>query len=258
MREKVILCFFGTISRSIKYTYNNHIENIINVINKMYDVDIYVFNNNVEKKTIDGIKQNNDDVKLINSNYFEEEKQTFIDNTIIQKLIKKKINPVMRKDYNKEMIKNAIRQMYSEEKVGIFLEKHINDYKCAIVCNPDIYLINEINLNHINDCIHNNSIVYTTNVNDAQGYTNGFYIGSLIPLIKILKRFYILHYLLPTNKDYEYVLMKVFNLHKITRLITNTDFFKIRSNKNIARQGKMKNSNYDKIVQKIQKIINDM
>ena len=50
MREKVILCFFGTISRSIKYTYNNHIENIINVINKMYDVDIYVFNNNVEKK----------------------------------------------------------------------------------------------------------------------------------------------------------------------------------------------------------------
>ena len=91
MREKVILCFFGTISRSIKYTYNNHIENIINVVNKMYDVDIYVFNNNVEKKTIDGIKQNNDDVKLINSNYFEEEKQTFIDNTIIQKLIKKKL-----------------------------------------------------------------------------------------------------------------------------------------------------------------------
>ena len=40
----------------------------------MYDVDIYVFNNNVEKKTIDVITQNNDVVKLINSNYFEKEK----------------------------------------------------------------------------------------------------------------------------------------------------------------------------------------
>jgi hypothetical protein len=42
----------------------------------------------VEKKTIDVITQNNDVVKLINSNYFEEEKKTFIDNKIIQKLIK--------------------------------------------------------------------------------------------------------------------------------------------------------------------------
>ena len=32
----------------------------------------------------------------------------------------------MRKEYNKEMIKNDIRQMYSQEKVGIFLEKYIS------------------------------------------------------------------------------------------------------------------------------------
>jgi hypothetical protein len=101
----------------------------------------------------------------------------------------------MRKEYNKEMIKNDIRQMYSQEKVGIFLEKYINYYKCAIVCNPDIYLINKINVKHINYCVHNNSIVHTRNFNDSQCYTNGFYIGSLIPLylltIKMPKYLYI-------------------------------------------------------------------
>lgn len=256
MREKVIICFFGTCSRAIKYTHENHIEKIINIVKDVYDVDIYVFNNNVEKKLIDGKSQNNDNVKLIKSNYFEEETQTYIDNKISEKVIKHNIIYKMRFDYSKECIQNAIRQMYSEEKVGIFLEKHKNDYKCAIVCNPDNYLINKINMEHIKNSINNNSNVYTTTVNDADGYTNGFYIGSLQPLIKILKRFSILEFLLPTDKNYEFLLKKSFEIYKINRLVTDTEYFKIRSNTFIARQGKMKHYKYNSLVKDIKRKVN--
>jgi len=62
MKEKVILCFFGVVSRSIKFTYKNLEENILNVLKEHFDVDIYVFNNNVENMFVDGTQQNNEDV----------------------------------------------------------------------------------------------------------------------------------------------------------------------------------------------------
>lgn len=255
MKEKIIICIFGTISRSIKFTHENHIEKIINILKKIYDVDIYVFNNNVEDNLIDGIKQNNNDYRIIKYNFFEEEKQFDIDNKISEKINKENIICKFRPNYSEIATKNAIRQMYSEEKVGIFLEKNISKYKCGIVFNPDIYLINNINLNDVKNSINNNSVVYTTDVNDASGYTNGYYIGSLIPLVKILKRYSLLKDLLPCNKDYEFLVKRTFEIYKIKRLITKTDFVKIRSNKAVALQGKMKNKEYTDIINEIKKNI---
>ena len=70
-------------------------------------------------------------------------------------------------------------------------------------------------------------------------------------MIKILKRYSILEQLLPTNKDYEYLLKKSFEINKINRMITDTLFVKIRSNKNIARQGIMNENKYTNIINNI-------
>lgn len=255
MRKRVILCFFGTISRSIKYTHNNHIRNIINIVKKSYDIDIYIFNNNVENILIDDVQQDNNDYKIIDYNYFEEETQDYIDSQISKKILDDSIKFRMRKDYPKKRIQNAIRQMYSEEKVGLFLEKNQKEYDCAIVCNPDNYLLTNINMKHVHNCVNHKNIIYTTSVNDAQGFTNGFYIGSLNPMIKILKRFSILEKLLPTNKDYEYLLKKVFLMHKINRSVIGTKFVKIRSNKCIARQGVMKKAKFNNKIKEIQYLL---
>lgn len=246
-KEKIVVCFFGVVARSAIYTYKNLYINIINVLKKKYDVDIYVFNNNVENTKVDNKQLNNNDVKLFNADIYEEEKQSAIDKKI-KKMIKiKNIKTRMRKDYSENAIKNAIRQMYSEEKVGNFLKKNENKYKCAVICGPDYYLLDNINLQHVKNCINNDSIVYTTDVNNAQGFTNGFYIGTPNSCSKILKRYSILDKLLPKNKDYEYFLKQAFIIHSIKRLVTDTKFVKVRANKSIVRQGIMRTKKYDKI-----------
>jgi hypothetical protein len=257
-KNKIVICFFGVCSRSIKYTHHNHIKNIIDTIKQDYDYDIYVLNNNVGDTLIDNTKQFNDDHKIIESNIFEEMNQVDIDEKINEKISKDNIIAKMRNDYCINTIRNAMRQMFLEEQVGLFLEKNIKNYKSAIVCNSDIYFLNKINLGTIRDSMILQNSVFTSSLNDAEGYTNGFYIGSLEPLIKILKRFSILEKLLPTNHDYEYLLKQCFDMQNVTRIITEIDFVKIRSNKKIARQGKMSDIKYNSIINNIQQDINSI
>ena len=257
-KNRVVVCFYGVVNRSIKYTYYNLKKRMINILKKKYNVDIYIFNNNIEYTKIDNTIINNNDLRLLKSNFVEEEKQSYIDHKINNKISNENIICKMRKDYSKNQIINAIRQMYSEEIVGNFLLKHINDYKCAIVCGPDYFLLNNINLQHVRNSIGNNSSVYTTTVNDAQGFTNGFYIGALSPMIKILRRYSILKHLLPTNKDYEFLLKKTFEMYKINRLKTNMKFVKIRSNKQIAIQGEMSGRQYNNTISMIRRILGNL
>jgi len=262
-KNKIVICFFGVCSRTIKYTHHNHLKNIIDVIKNDYDYDIYVFNNNVGDTLVDGIKQSNDDVNIIlKADIFEEMNQIDIDEKINEKILRDNINIKMREDYTEYMTRNAIRQMFSEEQVGLFLEKNINNYKLAIVCNPDLYFLNKINLENIREsiAINSNSSVYTSTVNEHPGhsYTNAFYFGSLEPLSKILKRFSILEKLLPTHSDYEHLLKKGFDMNGITRIITDIDFVKIRSNKNIIRPGRTENNSYCSIINDIQNDINSI
>ena len=238
MKKKVIICFFGVVSRSIKYTHKKLESKIINVVKKKYDIDIYVFNNNVEGACVDNIPQNNNDVKLLKTTYFEEKCQSDIDKDIEHKIITENIDTTINNHtdktcYSQKITQNCLRQFYSENMVATFLEKNINNYDCAIVCCTDYYLKNKINLEHIEKSIGNNSLVYTTNVWDSFGYTNGFYIGSLEPMIKILNRYCILKLLLPNKYNYEYILKESFIINKINREITTTMFLKIRSNKKV-------------------------
>lgn len=256
MKEKVVICFFGVVSRSIKYTYRNLEEKIINIVKSHYDVDVYIFNNNVENTVVDGIPQNNNDVKLLESTFFEEKLQSAIDNDIKNTIVSKQIVCRMRYDYGRDAIQNSLRQMYSENQIGLFLEQNTNKYKCAIVCGPDYFLLTDINLEDIKNSMNDENSVYTTRVNDAQGYTNGFYIGSLKPIIKILKRYSILEQLLPTNNDYEYLLKRSFEINNINRITTDTLFVKIRGNKNIARQGIMLHPNFNNIIDSISHYVN--
>ena len=242
MKKKIIVCFFGVISRSIRFTNNNFQRNLIDVIkNNNYEVDIYVFNNNVENCIVDEYCVNNNDYKLLNPTFFEEITQKQIDAIIDTEITTKNINCDsgyyrMRKPNSaNKVIRNCVRQLYSEEQVGIFIEKNKDKYDAAVVCSADLFLIKPVNIKDIED-----------NVLVEQGYTNGFYFGLLEPMIKILKRFSILDKLYPNNKDYEYMLKQSFLQNNLTRCITKMEFLKIRNNKkfhagmNIKRKYKRK------------------
>lgn len=240
MKKKVLVCFFGTIPRSIKYTYSSIQKHLINILNEKYDVDIYVFNLNVKKTKVDGVILNNNDTNIIDSNYFEETDQELIDIDI--DLLCSKITCKIDK-YSDLTTRNAIRQMYSEYRVGLFVEKNKNKYDSVIVCGPDYYLLTNINLEHVDNTIIN-PIVYTASVNQGGGYTNGFYIGNPHSIIKILKRYEALKDNLPTEKDYEFLLKKSFDDNKVNTDVTDMLFYKIRANKKIASQGIMSKPKY--------------
>ena len=82
--KKVIVCLTGVINRSIKYTWDSIKNNIIDQLKKEYEVDIAVFNNNVEDCKVDGVKINNNDMSIIHIIFIFEYKQTFIDSEIVK------------------------------------------------------------------------------------------------------------------------------------------------------------------------------
>jgi hypothetical protein len=252
--QKIAICFFGVIARSIRYTYDSIKTNLIDVVKEHYDVDIYACNMDIEDSKIDSQHVNKNDVDLIPINYYENIIQSDFDKYIEDNYNERKF--IMRSDYTREIIQNAIRQMYSEYKVGTWLEKNKGIYDAAIVCGPDYFLLNKVNISDIEFAINHPTTVFTTPCNPGQGYTNGFYIGMLDPLIKILKRFENLNNMLPTNRDYEYLLKNAFVQHNVTNKITNLFFFKIRNSGSIARQGIMMLSQFNDSYNKTNDYIN--
>jgi hypothetical protein len=229
--KKIILCFFGVIPRSIKYTFQSIKENIIDVLKENnYEVEIYVFNLNIKDTKIDNVIVDQNDISIIPFNYFEEEDQSNIDNQL--KLLKSHKNILFtRYDYG-GCEQNCLRQMYSEYRVGLFLEKNVDKYDIAIVCGPDFYIANKINITEIENSFINNHF-YTTVANEGQGYTNGFYFGKPNILVKPLKRIEYIEYFMPAHRDYEYILQQSIEINQIVRNITSLMFFKIRAGKGI-------------------------
>jgi len=252
-KKKAVICIYGVIPRSIKYTINSVKKNVINVLQEHFDVSIYVFNMNVENNVVDNTILDQNDIKLIPYNFYEEKIQQDFDIELSEK--QKQFNLTFRSDYTPIITQNALRQMYSEYRVGQFLQK--NNFDFAVAFSSDFYFANKIN---IEDCLHsinNTNMLYGSIINEGQGFSNGFFFGNPKPLSIIMKRFEIIETYLPINADYELVLKLCFERNNILRKITNIIVFKIRANKNVFG---WPNQNYNNIcnIHEINKIYNNI
>lgn len=229
--EKIIVCLTGVINRSIKYTCDSIKDNIIDKLKKDYDVDIAIFNNNIEDCKIDGVEINNNDMSIIPYNFLFEYKQTFIDNEI-EKIdeYEKEFSPYFCDKFKK----NGFRLMYIESQVSRFLEKNKNNYKYALVSNADYFYLNKLPT----ECLKNIDeykigTCYHWENNDM--CTDGFYIGLLPPIIKIMNRinyYYELanNYKNPRVFNYERILNESIIYNNMSRLKIDIFFLKIRAN----------------------------
>lgn len=249
--DRVAVCFFGVIPRSIRYTYESIVANIIDPLKEKYEVDIYVFNLDVGDTPVDDMPLCGSDVSIIPATCLEQRSQHEVDKEL-DCLVAAGICK-MRSDYTPKSIRNSLRQMYSEYRVGKWLEENQSRYKAAVVCGPDYYILNKLNMTEVDKSMCGGGCMYTSAVNDAGGYTNGFYIGSLSPMINILKRYEIINRLLPTNNDYEHLVKRAFEINGITRCVSDMLFLKIRRSKKIARQGVMIHAKFNQIVHDVQK-----
>ena len=74
--KKIVVCLTGVVNRSIRYTWQSIHDNLIEPLQKDYQVEIAVFNNNVEDSLVDGVLINNQDMSIIPHDYLFEYKET--------------------------------------------------------------------------------------------------------------------------------------------------------------------------------------
>lgn len=230
--QKIVICITGVVNRSIKYTWDSINDNIIDQLKKEYEVDIAVFNNNVEDCKVDGIQLNNNDMSIIPYDFLFEYKQSFIDAEV------KKIEGE-DKDFSsyvcwKNQKQNGLRLMYAESQVANFLDENKDKYTFALVSNADYFYLNKFPL----ECIGNirENIIGTCHHWEAGDmYTDGFYIGQINTISKIMKRIHyyygvIQKYKNPKGLNYERILNACINHNNISRLKIDIFFLKIRAN----------------------------
>lgn len=248
-KHRVVVCLFGVLGRSIRYTHPSIKQFVIDELAKKYSVDVYAFDLDVGNDLVDCRAVKSGEIyQLLPIDYHETKRQEDLDQEIRRRFTGRLS---MRCDYSPTEVMNAVRCMHSENSVGDWLAEKHDEYDSVVVCGPDYWLLNPVNLEHVQDTIDDKNIVYTTLANPAEGYTNGFYIGSTQAVVKILRRVSLLDRMLPTTRDYEYILWAAFFESNVKQSDTDTLFFKVRNNGEVARQGNMRRPEFDAAYSKV-------
>ena len=235
-RPRVVLCIFGVLPRSIKHTWRTLEQNILRPLESVsHDktVPIHVFNIDVGNNTVDGVTVEKQDTDVVPYDVLEEARQSIIDAHIAERCKSIKCKFRYTDEGLHHLTENAFRQLYAEWRVANMLRE--DKYDLAVVTSSDFFFVRKLN---VADVIHaaasNDPFVFTTAMNDAGGYTNGFYFGRPGALKKILNRYMDFHrypqYSTYAYGDYEQVVKDSFSYHNISRGVTDIAFCKLRAN----------------------------
>ena len=255
---RVVVCVFGVLARSIHLAWPSVIRRILRPLRRDgHSVYIVGFNLDVgDASAVDGVRLNHSasqwrvnrsGVAVARFDAYHEVLQTKVDAEI------DRICPGLAcqtfDDYGARTlnIRNAFRQLHSEMRVAQFLRSNVSRgldvprYDVAIVLGPDFHFAMDVEVADVRRAAAERGAVFTTDMNDADGYTNGFYIGHPVPLARIMSRFYAHNKLMALElgqrydgqrfpHNYEVLLRRAFVHHNIQRLRTSMVFFKIRAN----------------------------
>ena len=258
--HKVALCIFGTIARSIQHTWKHMELKLIGPLALVgFEVDIYGFDMELgSSDRLDGVAVNQSDIsELVPYTAYESVRQADVDRIIDARCANTRACSVflpvnltscqhvlcrLERHEREVSSRNALRQLYSERRVGVFLQSRVGrEYAVAVVVSPDYHIALAIEGLELVTASLLRDTVYTSHVNPGGrgGTTNGFYFGTPLALSKILRRYeYLEHieaHLLRTegkrrSLSYEQVLGQAFSLANVTQASSPLVFFKIRAN----------------------------
>lgn len=253
-----VLCLFGTVTRSLRHTWPRFAAQVAHLRAHGILVHIYAFNLEVPL-LVDGHALRQSDLNLLDSITGAPAQVESTPQSAAEAEIARRCGGVAdgcriaNPWYNLGTQRNAMLQLYSESRVGRFLNRSgtSQKYDVALVVGPDYFLALNISAAHVRAAAAASApVVYTTNSNDGvnrTGCTNGFYIGQPRTLARFLARFDELPAALEPAADaplwdgkpmddYENVLMRAIRRHGIARRITPMVFFKIRNDDRVVWQ----------------------
>lgn len=233
--QKVLVCLYGVLARSIKYTIHGFNKNVFEPLKKHgLDYDILVVNNNVENTLVDDTLLNNDDYKLIHGiTTYIELNQVKITN---KHIIKDYPHPKMfMPGAPTPTALNGLRQLFIEYNVSQNLDP--NKYsKCITLCG-DFYFNTSIPINTLLQSKHNQ--VYVSSLYTV-GIPDGLYFGCTHGVKMLLNHYPYLHNMRkikkPRMKNYEAIirLSGIYNKVNVTKIFF--EFVKIRARKSLNRR----------------------
>ena len=263
--HKIALCLYGTISRSIQRTWPHMETKLIGPLTLAgYEVDIYGFGMDLgSSDLLDGVAVNPSATSVVPYTAYESVHQADVDRIIDARCAgtracsvflpvnqtlcqyarhEREATLCLQARHEREVSsRNALRQLYSESRVGVFLQSRVGrEYAAAVVVSPDYHIALAIDGLQLLTASLLRDTVYTTDVNPGGegGTTNGFYFGAPLALSKILRRYDYLEYiearLLRTegkrrSLSYEQVLGHAFTWANVTQASSPLVFFKIRA-----------------------------
>lgn len=228
IKVNILVIVYGCLGRSLHITNKNHLKKIFGVLdeNKTKYQTCYI-NNNI--KEIDGYTTDftfEDLPNVLNADFRNTFEQHEIDFAIIKHypnykdLFRKP--PVGPCDYVKKHGLNPYRNSYLETMVSEFIRSKKENFSHTLAFCSDLWFDREFDLNWVKS-----NVVYVSDFNPAQGYTNGFYFGKSEDVGNLLNSFYNLDIL--AKKDYEYIIKKNSELQSIQIEETDYRFLKIRA-----------------------------
>ena len=237
---RVVLCLFGVLPRSIRVTWPIVQQRVLNVLRaRRCVVTVAVFNLDVNQSKVDGVHVDKRDADVVPCQHCETQSQAHVDREVERQWCHPRTCRFMYGKLSSATTRNALRQMYLEDRVGIFLASRGAHFDAAVVSCADNFLVYDVRLADVALASRTFDAVFTTTNNDAGGYTNGYYIGAPGPLAAVMRRIkeYESYPAMSTSYDYEYVLRKAFEANRIRRLVTAQVFFKVRASRMVVWQG---------------------
>ena len=234
----VVVCLFGVIQRSVRVTWPSVATHVIDHLRRHhFRVSVFVYSLDIDfdRVKVDGCLLNATDLQLIPYDVLEVERQSEVDALIdSQCLPTLERCPVLKtQNLSRAVRRNALRQMHSEAAIGRFLARTAGQYDLGVVVGPDFYLVHDINLEHVRKAARSPKSVFTTLGYQAGGYTNGYYIGQIRPLARILRRaedYFASKLRVPRGSGYEKTLEVSFGVYDVWHKTTDQIFFKVRAN----------------------------
>ncbi|KAL1520684.1 hypothetical protein AB1Y20_022253 [Prymnesium parvum] len=235
---RVALCVFGVVARSIASTWPSIDERVASPLRRQgWELTIYVLNMDVGSAPVDGVALRREDVRVVPAHVLETAQQAEVDALLDAKCAVWSCR--FKYDaFAPEMSRNAMRQMYSELRVGQFLQKHASAFDVAVVVGSDLLFPLDVSVAHVQEAASEEGrrVVFTSGGNDAGGYTNAFYIGAPRVVSSILRRFDDFERHMHLQNDFEAVLKSAFVQLGVERRVTNTIFFKVRASSDSVPQ----------------------
>ena len=185
-KHRICVLISGFAPRGLKYTYKTIQQRIIDKLKLTYDtVDVFHYsfiskNGKIDshRTNEDQIQINNDDVNLLNVKQLRTDYQEDI-----------KLEEYITKTCETSVIHpiNPLRELYQEYMTSKF---PIQNYDACVLLWSDGYMLRDINIEHVENVIANNNLLYTTGHNKWGGIANKFYISSPRIILLLAQRLF--------------------------------------------------------------------